>query len=93
MEVFLNNTKVTFIFFNVVLMIFNLLPIPPLDGYHVLSGIGNFREKGIHYQLYEKGRYILLAIIAANILGLNILSRIIGPPIDFVITSLINIIL
>ncbi len=78
---------------NVVLMVFNLLPVPPLDGYHVLSGIGNFREKGIHYQLYEKGRYILLAIIAANILGLNILSKIIGPPIDFVVSALISIIL
>ena len=76
---------------NIVLMVFNLIPVPPLDGYHILSGIADFRGKGIHYKLYEKGRMILLGIVAINLLGFNLLGRIIGPPIDFIRDNLIGL--
>lgn len=48
---------------NLVLMVFNLIPVPPLDGFHILSGLFDFRGKGIHYKWYEKGRIILLILI------------------------------
>lgn len=47
---------------NVFLFIFNLLPIPPLDGYRVLSGFLNARTA---YQLrqYEQYGFVLLLLI------------------------------
>lgn len=75
------------VWINVVLMVFNLLPIPPLDGYHILGGILDLRSKGIYYQLYNKGMLILLILIITDIIG-----KIISPPIFFIynfITALI----
>jgi Zn-dependent protease len=51
---------------NLVLMIFNLLPIPPLDGFNLLTEIFNLRRYGWWYQLYEKGFLILLILIVFN---------------------------
>lgn len=57
-----------FISLNVILMVFNLLPLPPLDGYRVLGVILPYR---IAYKLSQYERYsfiILYALILTNIL-------------------------
>lgn len=74
------------VWINIVLMIFNLLPIPPLDGYHIFSGIFDFRGKGIHYQIYEKGPIILLILIVTRATRYIVL-----PPIEFVYNGLIRL--
>ena len=74
------------VWINIVLMVFNLLPIPPLDGYHILSGIFDFRGKGIHYRIYEKGPIILLLLIVTRAT-----SYIMLPPIRFIYNGLMNI--
>lgn len=48
------------IFFNLVLMIFNLLPIPPLDGSKILS---LFVSETTFIQLQQVGIYILFGLI------------------------------
>lgn len=48
---------------NVVLMIFNLIPIPPLDGSHVLFGLLNMKNTEVYYNLQRYGMYILLGLI------------------------------
>ncbi len=75
---------------NVGLMIFNLIPIPPLDGSKVLM---EFLPGRIKYKLYQYERYsflVLILIIYSGILDpiLNFLTSIILNP----IIMLINII-
>ncbi|WP_169515399.1 site-2 protease family protein [Anaerovorax odorimutans] len=52
---------------NIVLMIFNLLPIPPLDGFNIVTQIFNLRNTQLYYQIYDKGFIILLLLIIFNI--------------------------
>ncbi|MBU1131638.1 site-2 protease family protein [Patescibacteria group bacterium] len=61
---------------NIVLMAFNLLPIPPLDGSKILfSIISDFRYAHIRDFLEQHGPTILLGVIILdNIIGLNLLS-------------------
>ncbi len=57
---------------NVFLFIFNLIPIPPLDGYRVLLGVVSPRTA---WQLRQYERYGLLLIVVIFLVG----GRIIGP--------------
>ena len=61
------------IIFNISIAIFNILPIPPLDGYHVLKNI--FAKLGPNFFWnYERyGQIILLLIVFSSAAG-NIIS-------------------
>ena len=48
---------------NVVLMVFNLLPCPPLDGFGILTQIFNLRKYRWYYPLYSNGGVILILLI------------------------------
>ncbi len=48
---------------NIVLLIFNLIPIPPLDGFHVLVNIFPIRHTKPVYFLEQYGMYILIGLI------------------------------
>ncbi|MCG8484802.1 MAG: site-2 protease family protein [Clostridia bacterium] len=74
------------VWINLVLMVFNLIPVPPLDGYHILSGLLDFRGKGFHYQLYDKGRIILLILIVTRATRYILL-----PPVNFIYNGLVQI--
>ncbi|MDD3284105.1 MAG: site-2 protease family protein [Patescibacteria group bacterium] len=74
-----DNLMIQFLFFivmiNIVLGIFNLIPIPPLDGSHILFSIlpSNFNE--FKYQLAKNGPMLLLVLILAdNFLNIGIFS-------------------
>jgi len=73
------------IFVNFILGIFNLIPIPPLDGSHVLFAIlpdslADFKQK-----LRVNGPWILLIlIILDNFLGISIFDRIFNFFIDII---------
>lgn len=71
---------------NIVLMIFNLLPIPPLDGFGILTEIFNLREKEFYYQIYDKGFVILLVLLIFNITGLVLV-----PAVQFVYGAVMGI--
>ena len=63
------------VFFNLLLMIFNLLPIPPLDGGRVLRGLV---PESIGHRLDALERYGLIIVVGLLVLGL------LGPVIFFV---------
>jgi Zn-dependent protease len=63
------------IFFNLLLMVFNLLPIPPLDGGRVLRGLV---PESIGRQLDALERYGLIIVVGLLVLGL------LGPVISLV---------
>ena len=64
------------IFINLILMVLNLLPIPPLDGSRVLAGLLPIRAAAQYVKLERWGFPILIILV---ILGW--LSYLIGPPI------------
>lgn len=66
------------IIINIVLMVLNLLPLPPLDGGRVLAG---FLPGPWAYQLSRLEPYGFFILIALLITGL--LSQILGPPVVF----------
>ncbi len=71
--------------FNGVLMIFNLIPIPPLDGSHILKGIFGSRFSNIAGYLDLYGPRILMGLIFLSILlGIPIFGYIIRPVISLI---------
>ena len=66
------------IIINIVLMIFNLLPMLPLDGGRVVHGLLP-REMGDKFAVTEQwGMFIVVALLATGVL-----SKIISPPIQY----------
>lgn len=61
---------------NLVLMVFNLLPVPPLDGFNIVTQIFNLKQNELYYKVYDKGLIILLILILFNITDLVILPAI-----------------
>lgn len=77
------------IFLNIILAVFNLIPIAPLDGFKVLAG---FLPKGWYYDWQQMERYgpvILLLLIALNFLGFPILSTLIFKPSETILSLLL----
>ena len=64
------------IFLNLILMVLNLLPIPPLDGGRVLTGLLPGRWAIMVAKVEPYGFFILLALLITGLLG-----KILGPPI------------
>ncbi len=91
------NSEVTFfiksfltytLIYNIVLALFNLLPIPPLDGSHLLAYL--FRKANLHHlaetieRIGQYGMIILILIIATPLS--NYLFTPIGEIIDFALS-------
>lgn len=65
--------------FNVLLAIFNLLPIPPLDGGRVVRGLV---PEGVGRALDKVEPYGLILVI--GLLSLQVLGPVLGPAVNFV---------
>ena len=50
-------------YMNIVLAVFNMLPIPPLDGSHLISGYLSQKNEEVARKYFQYGAYALLAII------------------------------
>ena len=65
---------------NIVLMIFNLIPCPPLDGWTIITQIFKLDRYSWWYKVYQYGTWILLALIVTNVT-------------DHIITPLVSLII
>ena len=77
----------TFVQISLVLAVFNLVPLPPLDGYKVILGILP-RNLSIQYSGLEKyGPFalIILFFIDMTVPGISILSTLIGEPVKILL--------
>ena len=68
---------VQFIYLNLVLMLFNLIPIPPLDGSKILRGFAPNEWDGFLSQLERLGPILLLLVV---FMGGSVMSVLIGQP-------------
>ncbi|MDB5719604.1 MAG: site-2 protease family protein [Alphaproteobacteria bacterium] len=83
---------VNFVAINIFLAIFNLLPIPPFDGGHVVEGLLP-RSLSVHYAKLKRFAFplfiFLLLILPRLVPGANIVSRLVRPPVDWLIGILL----
>lgn len=71
------------IFFNLILAVFNLIPLAPLDGSKVVGGLVPRHQAAAYARLERNGPLILVAIVMMDYaFGLGILWGIIGPVVD-----------
>lgn len=75
-----------FVSVNLCFMVFNLIPIPPLDGSRIL---GIFLSNRAYFKLQQYERYSMIAIILLSLSGA--FERVIGAGVNIVLTGLINI--
>lgn len=73
---------------NLVLMIFNLIPCPPLDGFTVLSEIFNIKHTNLYWTLLRYSDFIFIGLIV-----FGITSAIISPCVNFLFGLLQNFII
>jgi Zn-dependent protease len=73
---------------NIVLAIFNLLPVPPLDGSKILTGLLPERQMNIVFALERYGFVVLIALMWFGWLG-SIISPVVMVVYDGIM-SLIN---
>ena len=74
------------ILINCVLLVLNLLPIPPLDGSRVISSLLPVKAAHVYEKIEAFGIWILLALLV-----FGVLSFILWPPIQWLVHSIIDL--
>lgn len=78
----------TTLLLNVILAIFNLLPIPPLDGFRLLVGLLPYRWSYTLARYESYGPVFLMFLLAMGFFGINILGLVMDPIIRLVLLLL-----
>ena len=91
---FVADSLYSFLWINVFLAIFNMIPLPPFDGGHVVAGV---LPEGLAEPYVRLGRYgflimvVLLVILPSIAPEANFVARIIGPVADGVMHLFLRI--
>jgi len=89
--VFIGNVTLWFVFINLALFIFNLIPIPPLDGSKVMFALMNPRTVWqIRPKLEQWGFLILIVVMIIPINGISIGGRVILPLLNGLLSVLVG---
>ena len=82
-----------FILINIFLAIFNLLPIPPFDGSHIVEGAMPRRWVHVYEKLRPFGMLLFVALIAVTWFApeLGVLENTIGPPVDWALEKYLSL--
>ena len=70
---------------NLVLMVFNLIPCPPLDGFGLVTQIFKLDRYDWWQSLYQKGSWILIILLVTNVV-----DAILDPAVSFLMRLLVN---
>jgi Zn-dependent protease len=89
---FVANVLYYFVFINLALFIFNLIPIPPLDGSKVMFALMNPRTVWqIRPKLEQWGFLILIVVMIIPINGISIGGRVIFPLLNGLLSVLVGL--
>lgn len=85
---FLVDNLINFVLINVFLAVFNLLPVPPLDGSKIVEGLLPWRARMLWRAFGRHGMLILMLLIIvlpSFIPGFNPLGAVVRPPAEWLI--------
>ena len=89
---FVAANALNFIFINIFLGVFNLLPVPPFDGGHVVEGL---LPPALAREFNKIGRYALLVMVVLLLvlpaLGVNVVGRVVGPIVNHLAAAILGI--
>ena len=69
---------------NIVLMIFNLVPIPPLDGFSILTEIFDLRKNSWYYKFYQNGFVVLMILLV-----IGLVDKVVFPLVNMTYNNMI----
>ncbi len=90
--VFVGQNLLNFLAINVFLAVFNLIPLPPFDGGHVVEGLLPLGLAKHYAKLQRYGLLlliILLLVIPQFFPNANIVERLVGPPANWITRALL----
>ncbi len=76
------------ILMNLILAVFNMLPVPPLDGSKVLAGILGYFDRNLMHWVLELERFGFIIVIVLLVSGL--FRMILLPPVEFLLRLLLG---
>ena len=71
---------------NLVLCVFNLIPVPPLDGFNVVTEIFNLRQTKIYHYAYQYGYIVLMVMII-----FNLTDYILTPCVNWLFNTIVSV--
>lgn len=82
------------IYINLLLALFNMIPLAPLDGSHILEYYMPKHLQPAYHNFQRVGPIILLVLVMSGMfLGFSLLFAILGPPLNFLYSILWNVII
>lgn len=82
---FVQQALISFILINLFIAVFNLLPIPPFDGSHIVEGALPRRWAAGYEKLRPYGFLLFFGLIAIAwaFPSLDVIQRLVGPPVEW----------